>query len=273
MSNFTVKSITNAPSILLRARKTDDAEPANFYEGRVYRAYTKADHVLIDGEIAVTEIDYDQAMVDFELLFGPESTTGPSAEYAVWGKLNAIQQYVVMQKAHELRESSDLFDAWSQAIDHVLGLAADAARIDDEAISNYLESEKSFDRSDTDGFLSQWANNIVGRRKQYQAELLRDGGYSYFPGLYDRETGERVKAKLISGRYGLCWAFCDESGEFTGEFISYNADNSKRSKQYKLGYWVKDELAPGYAKVHSSGRGLSGATSAVVITIRLGKGF
>ena len=32
--------------------------------------------------------------------------------------------------------------------------------------------------------------------------------------------GNRVNAKLIEGRYGVCWALMDDKEEFTGEFVS-----------------------------------------------------
>jgi hypothetical protein len=51
------------------------------------------------------------------------------------------------------------------------------------------------------------------------------------------KDGEIVLAKLINGHYGMCWAFCDEDGNFIGEFL--NDARGPRSKLSKLGYKVE----------------------------------
>lgn len=139
------------------------------------------------------------------------------------------------------------------------------------AANHEAKARESFERSDTDGFVSQWAHGISAGLERAKAELARNGGKASFPGLFERATGERVKAKLISGRYGMCWAFVGEDGEFSGEFLGDK--RTKRAKLYKVGYEVKDEMASAYAATRGSGTGLAGACSVYVGVFREDEGY
>lgn len=123
--------------------------------------------------------------------------------------------------------------------------------------------EESFQRCDTDGFLSQWASGLSSQEARENARIARQGGYELFPGLYERATGRRVPAKMISGKFGPCWALCDENGEFTGTFIG--DARTKRAKLYKLGYVVLGEWAPAKAMLKGEGTGLSGTCWVAVV--------
>lgn len=128
----------------------------------------------------------------------------------------------------------------------------------------------SFDRCDTDGFVSQWASGLNGQVARLQAELVENGGLSSFAALYDIDTDERVPAKLIDGRFGLCWAICDESGSFTGEFVS--AFPKRESTMARKGYREGREFAPAMAKVVGGGTGLAGAASCYASVVRVDDG-
>lgn len=118
--------------------------------------------------------------------------------------------------------------------------------------------EESFERCDTDGFLSQWADGLTASLQGAQATILEQGGMDIFRGLYRRSDGARVRAKLIHTQYGTAWAFCDAAGKFTGKFLN-DAKNSPRSKLWKEGYEVREELAPAWARLAGRGHGLSGS--------------
>lgn len=96
-------------------------------------------------------------------------------------------------------------------------MTAEAHR--DAAAKCENDAYESFQRCDTDGYLSQWASGITAREHRMNADLIEAGGVHEFAALFDAETGERVRAKLIDGRYGLCWAFADENDKFTGRFV------------------------------------------------------
>lgn len=104
---------------------------------------------------------------------------------------------------------------------------------------------ESEERSGADGFMSQWAHGVNASRERLAAEIEENDGRYEFPGLYDVESGERVRAKLIDGRYGPCWAICDEAGEFTGKFVG--AFPEKEETLERKGYEERTELAPAKA--------------------------
>ena len=146
-------------------------------------------------------------------------------------------------------------------------LRQEAREMDDAA-------EESFQRCDTDGFLSQWALGISAQKLRLQAQIEENGGMWEFPALFDLE-GNRVRAKLIRTydrfRYGYrsVWAFCDKQGQFVGQFI--NAFPKRESTMVKKGYREGRELAPARADIRGSGYGLSG--TAWVAAVRKDSGY
>jgi hypothetical protein len=140
-----------------------------------------------------------------------------------------------------------------------------AAALREQAAQHEQDAAESFERCDTDGFLSQWASGLNAQQARKQANIEEAGGIATFF-RYRLETleGEAVAAKLINGRYGECWALCDEQGTFTGKFIS--AFPARASTMAKKGYVeVKEEfVAEAKAMIRGSGTGLSGAASCYV---------
>ena len=57
------------------------------------------------------------------------------------------------------------------------------------------QSADSFERCDTDGFLSQWASGLTAQKYRLQANIEDNGGAAWFVGLY--AGSERVPAKQI----------------------------------------------------------------------------
>ena len=135
-------------------------------------------------------------------------------------------------------------------------------------------AEESFQRCDTDGFLTQWAHGLTAEKCRLQAQIEENGGVWEFPALFDLE-GNRVRAKLISTydrfRYGYrdVWAFCDEIGRFTGQFL--NAFPKRESTMAKKGYREGREDAPAKADIRGNGYGLSG--TAWVAAVRKDGGY
>ena len=135
----------------------------------------------------------------------------------------------------------------------------------------HLEArEASFERSDTDGFVSQWASGICASRDSLAAEILENGGTATFPGLFSRETGERVPAVLIRmadkfrpGQDRQVWRIEDPA---TGRAVAWvnHSWGTKRSAIYRDGYVLADEQAPAEAFIDGRGHGLSGSAWASV---------
>lgn len=134
-----------------------------------------------------------------------------------------------------------------------------------KASEHYRAAEESFQRCDTDGFVSQWAHGINGDLARLQAEIDANGGMAEFPALFDL-NGHQIPAKLINGRFGVCWALQDDKDQFTGMFIK--AFPARKSTMTRKGYREGTEMAPAKAVIHGTGRGLSGAASCRAVVVR-----
>jgi hypothetical protein len=132
---------------------------------------------------------------------------------------------------------------------------AEAERLRQEAAKHRQDREDSFERSDTDGFLSQWASGLSAQLKDAQAQIEENDGMADHRGLFRKSDGKRIRAKIIDSRYGRCWAICGADGEFTGQFFP-TGENSR--KQKAAGLYEDWEQAPSWAKFGGSGYGLSG---------------
>lgn len=163
----------------------------------------------------------------------------------------------------------------------------------EKARDAYDRAAESFERSDTDGFLSQWASGMTGDLHRLAAELIEDGGKSSFAGLFDAQ-GRRIKAKTVEvpdrfKGYGTksLWLVLDANDRAivwlprqyarrvdpkTGEIIE-DAKPNPRSKMAQLGLHEAYEDAPAVAKVVGSGKGLAGAANARVAAVRADKGY
>lgn len=131
----------------------------------------------------------------------------------------------------------------------VQGLTAQEHRA--EAKRSYERVEESWERSDTDGFLSQWASGLTGQLHQRNAEIAENGGRASFRVLVD-EAGEVVPSKGVQTRYGYRRVTLDEAGNFCEFFSTGDRAAAKR------GYRYADVEHPAVAKMDGSGHGLSG---------------
>lgn len=100
------------------------------------------------------------------------------------------------------------------------------------------ESYDSFERCDTDGFLSQWANDTMASRYRECARIAETGGVLKQIALF--KDGVYVsEARNVKGRYGYVWVFDDEDGNAVWLNESKARDASKRRD-----YFVKKH--PGF---------------------------
>lgn len=147
-----------------------------------------------------------------------------------------------------------------------------AKKLRQQAADHVEAAERSFERCDTDGFLSQWAHGLRAQQLRTQAEIEEDGGLAPFPGLFDQD-GQRVDAKLINGQYGRVWLLATEAAARYGRrFIPYDGSHDDgldgRSRvQVRLGLVQRYELAPAKAIITGSGTGLSGSAWVTVIRV------
>lgn len=147
------------------------------------------------------------------------------------------------------------------------------------ATEHFDKAQESFDRCDTDGFLSQWAHQMNGIKAQEQARVDENGGMWRFLALFDADTEAIVPAKLISTRYGQAWALLestDPRSAFTGQFVNPSEARkaeTRRKNMVKKGYREGLVWAPAKADFVGGGSGLGGAANMQVGVVRTDAGF
>ena len=147
---------------------------------------------------------------------------------------------------------------------------ADQLRAD--AVAADQRAQESWDRSDTDGFMSQWAAGLTAARLRLQAEITDNGGLAEFPALFDL-AGNLVPAKRIQTRYGMSWALlssADPDSQFSGWFNESKAQDPKRARNAdaRKGFYVGYVMPPAKADLKGGN-----ATSVSAVTVRTDGGF
>lgn len=134
-----------------------------------------------------------------------------------------------------------------------------------DAAASFKAEHDSFERCDTDGFASQAASNLSGRKNMRNAEIADNGGKAEFNALFDLD-GNLVNAKVIRGNYGLCWALLDGDtygeGRIVGKFIG--AFPKRLSTMSKKGYYEGTVRRDAYATIAGGGKGLAGMASCFI---------
>lgn len=123
-------------------------------------------------------------------------------------------------------------------------------------------ARESFERCDTDGFLSQWASGLSAQVHRANAKVAEAGGM----GLFGRTKlvtldGEETDARAVETRFGTRWRL-----DSTDEWLAYKP--KRESTLAKRGYREVEvtEVAPAKARIIGTGTGLSGR--AWVATLR-----
>lgn len=132
------------------------------------------------------------------------------------------------------------------------------------------EAADSFERCDTDGFLSQWASTLTARKLRAQADLADAGGEIECSALFNLD-GTVASTHLASGKYGPFWVLNDEATERFGKRF-YTASGAakaatRRRNNRAKGFTIGTIRVKGYVTIAGSGKGLSGAASAYVATV------
>ncbi len=165
--------------------------------------------------------------------------------------------------AQETRDTQETQAALGDHPDPTPEQLAEATRLRARAGQSHARREESFERCDTDGFLSQWAHGLSADRCAAQAEVLEHGGHAQFVGLFEVATGRRVPARIISTEFGPRWMVCDPStGRATGVFYP---TGSRSRKQKAAGLEERREWAAAEAKIVGRGTGLSGSAWVEVV--------
>lgn len=120
-----------------------------------------------------------------------------------------------------------------------------------EATQHEQNALDSFERCDTDGFLSQWASGLNAEKARVNARLAENGGKAEFPALFTLR-GELVAAKLIPTQYGTAWGVL-ATDDPESEIVKWvGAFPARKSTMEKKGYREGRVLAPAYTKISGS---------------------
>lgn len=97
------------------------------------------------------------------------------------------------------------------------------------------QARESFERCDTDGFLSQWASGLSADRLRLEAEIQDNDGMAEFGCLVD-EDGKILPARVIETRYGGCYALFadfDEANGNYGEIVEWLSETKIKRYGYR----------------------------------------
>ena len=133
------------------------------------------------------------------------------------------------------------------------------------AAAHAKEAADSYDRCDTDGFVSQWASGLNAQKDRLDAQILDNGGTAEFPALFTL-SGEWTPARLVNGTYGTQWQILDATGRPLPQWLPFFP--ARRSTLTRRGYVEGYVTRPAKAAIQGgTGRGLSGASNCFVTTI------
>ncbi len=137
-----------------------------------------------------------------------------------------------------------------------------AEQYDGEAARCARQSAESFDRCDTDGFLSQWASDSTATLYRAKAEWARAYGKVTTRVLTDTD-GVIVSTHHKDGQYGEFWVLDDAAAErFGRRFVSLSRAaryDRQAAANRRKGFVEAQAAVDGYVKNAGSGTGLSGA--------------
>jgi hypothetical protein len=126
-----------------------------------------------------------------------------------------------------------------------------AEQLRQEAVACRQEARDSFERCDTDGFLSQWASGMTAQLADQKAEIAEAGGVAWFARWVLTRDGQEVDARVVETRYGTKWRI-----DATDEWVTYGSARAAKRRGYVLTEVV--EQAAAFAFMAGEGTGLSG---------------
>jgi len=113
----------------------------------------------------------------------------------------------------------------------------DAAAYRARAQQAVRRSQESWERSDTDGFMSQWANDAMASKYRAMAELAEEGGVSEFPAVFDLD-GNLTDFHQVSTRYGMSWVRDTEHGSEWFNESGARKGSTRLANDRKKGYTI-----------------------------------
>lgn len=87
----------------------------------------------------------------------------------------------------------------------------------EEARASEQRRADSWERSDTDGFMSQWASGLMAQEYELKAKLAEAGGVTETTAIFDAETGEVASTHWGEGQWGGYWVLNDDAAAKYGK--------------------------------------------------------
>lgn len=168
-----------------------------------------------------------------------------------------------------LRVNCDTLDGAQYALDMIVN-AERAAYYEAQSRGADRRKDESWDRSDTDGFLTQWAAGCMSALYRLQAKIELQGGMWEVPALFDLD-GNLVAARNVKGRYGYVWAVM-ASDEPYSEVIAWVNESKARTPEARAKALAKKGYAIGSVWVPVKAE-LGGGTTPHPYCKRMGPAF
>lgn len=132
-----------------------------------------------------------------------------------------------------------------------------------ESAEMFAKREESYDRCDTDGFLSQWALGSLSQDYSLRAQLAEANGLTEVCALFDLD-GELVPSVHGWGEYGEYFAVLDNDERGCRRFFNpskaRNEETARKNNAAK-GFYIGRVKTQGKVKMLGGGKGLSGCAS------------
>lgn len=145
-----------------------------------------------------------------------------------------------------------------------------------ESAAMFAKREESWERSDTDGFLSQWALGSLSQDYTLRAQLAEQNGLTEVCALFDLD-GELVPSIHGWGEYGEYFAVLDNDERGCRRFFNpskaRNPETARKNNAAK-GFYIGTVKTQGKVKMLGGGTGLSGCASAynAIVPMTLAEG-
>ena len=140
----------------------------------------------------------------------------------------------------------------------------------DEAAAMRQRSADSFERCDSDGFVSQWADNVLASEAMAKAALAEKGGVIDAPALFLADGTLASTHYRTDGQYGPYWVLNNRAAEAYGKrfFSPSRAQKAatRRKNNAAKGFTVGTIRVAGHVTLAGGGTGLAGAMSVRPIT-------
>lgn len=124
------------------------------------------------------------------------------------------------------------------------------------------EKTDSFERCDTDGFLSQWASGVTSHADEMAAQLARDHGLGTFAVLLNLD-GTIASVHRGTNQFGTFWVLNDAAAQRFGKRFVNEPDCKTNAREIasleRRGFRIGTMRARGRVKMGGGGTGLAGA--------------